>query len=136
MKEVVSKYLWLFVEMIVSIYSILMIVFLYNSIDFVSGGVVQNLEQTLVSEGVKVDYDVNHVVDKNFRITETILELNSFFDWKEHVDVIESMGNDLTNYVVAIGNVNTSIAGSYKMSFVLNWNGQCIMKDVEFYVNE
>ena len=135
MKIIVSKYMWLCVELLVSLYSIAMIVSLYRNSDFINIG-YSGLQSSLITDGVVIDYEVNDGKTASIKVVNTILNLNSTFDWKEHVQVFDFMGNDLMNYVTTKGFVDTSVAGNYHMQFILNWNGSCISKDVVFYVNE
>ena len=135
MKIIVSKYMWLCVELLVSLYSIAMIVSLYRNSDFINIG-YSGLQSSLITDGVVIDYEVNDGKTSSIKVVNTILDLNSTFDWKEHVHVFDFMGNDLMKYVTTKGFVDTSVAGNYHMQFILNWNGSCISKDVVFYVNE
>ena len=130
MKDTVTKYMLVFIEGLICMYSIMLVLSIYQNLDLVNG----NFEQSIITDGILVEYEVNDV--KCFEIVDTILDLNSLFDWKEHVIVHDVMDNNLINYVTVIGEVDTSIVGEYKMCFILQYNGKYMKKDIIFYVNE
>lgn len=136
MKDFISKYLWICVEVLFAIASLAMILYIYDNVDLVNSAAAYHLQQTIISENLLVDYEIPTINDTSFIVNGDILELNSEFNWKNYVSASDSQGSDLIGYVIMNGNVDTSIAGKYEVEFILNWNGESISKKVDFFVNE
>lgn len=136
MRAFFSKYGWLCIEVLTSIISVYMILSIYTNTTLLDSDVINSIQQETVSDSAQVVYDVPIVEVDSFVVDNAILELNSNFDWKDYVHVRTSNDIDLIDYIVVDGTVDTSVSGSYELTFQLNWNGKTIVKKATYHVKE
>lgn len=89
-----------------------------------------------IQANIDVDLNVEEIENISFLVENGILKRNTVFDWKEYVEVKDTNGNDLKDYVYIEGNVNTAIAGMYTLKYTLKWNEQMRVKEAKYYVIE
>ena len=134
MDDFFSKYGWTIVEVIAGLFSVTLIFSIFSNPTLMNLESFQSIDQT--TKGAHVTYDIPIVEEGNFIVDNAILEKDSTFNWKDYVHVSTSDSLDILNYVVVIGDVDTSIPGEYTLLFKLNFNGKNIEKEATFYVKD
>ena len=133
MDDFFSQYQWSVVEMVTGLISISFLFTVCSQIRVVEPVTFLSIDQT--TKGAQVEYSIPVVEEGDFIVDNAILEMGSYFNWKDYVHV-QSDSISLLDYVSVNGVVDTQNTGEYKLNFILHYNGTTIVKEATYYVVE
>ena len=136
MRSMFSNYVLVLLEVVIGVGAITLLFTAISDPTLANGLLKLSVEQTTTGDIARVSYEPPVVEESDFIVKNAILAPNSDFDWHDYVQVKDSNNNDLINYVVVTGEVDTSQYGPHTLHFSLNWNGKNIEKEATFYVRE
>lgn len=134
MDDFVSQYQWTVIEIISGILSISFLFAVCSQIRVIEPVTFLSIDQT--TQGAHVLYDIYLVDEGDFTVDNAILTKGSYFNWKDYVRVYNDKNQSLIDFVSVNGFVDTQCAGEYLLTYTLHYNGETIIKQAVYYVEE
>ena len=133
MDDFFSHYQWMAIEMICGLMSICFLFSVCSQIEIIKPVTFMSIDQSV--EGVHVEFDIPVIEDDDFIVDNAILEKGERFQWQDYVRV-NSNNISLIDYITVYGHVDMQRVGEYTLTFILNYNGEKIIKEGLYIVKE